>query len=76
MNHDDPIPSTYEQWRECIEVRCKVPLTSAYITERLAELEDGKHPKTKKFEALYGTPHLEQVIGWFRKAAGEPTTAG
>ena len=68
MNDDYVIPSTYEQWRECIEVRCKIPLTPTYIKERIDELEDGKHPKTKSFKKLYGQDHLQQVIAWFRQA--------
>ena len=65
------IPTSYEQWRECIEVHCKIPLTPAYISERLTELQDGEHPKTKSFEGLYGADHLQRTIAWFRRAAGE-----
>ena len=35
---DDVIPLSYKQWRNCIEVRCKIRLTPAFIRERLAEL--------------------------------------
>ncbi|MFO0690085.1 MAG: hypothetical protein U0900_15415 [Myxococcota bacterium] len=69
------IPTSYENWRECIEVRCKIPLTSTYISARLTELEDDSHPKTREFERLYGTAHLQQVISWFRRAAGEAASA-
>ena len=70
---DDVIPRSYEQWRDCIEVRCKIRLTPTYIRERLAELQDGKHKKTREFERLYGADHLEQTIAWFCRAAKEMT---
>ena len=70
---DDVIPRSYEQWRNCIEVRCKIRLTPTYIRKRLAELQDGKHLKTREFAKRYGSDHLEQTIAWFRRAAGEMT---
>ena len=68
---DDVIPSSYEQWRNCIEVRCKMRLTPAFIRERLAELQDDKHAKTREFARLYGVDHLQRTITWFRRAADE-----
>ena len=70
---DDVIPRSYEQWRNCIEVRCKIRLTPTYIRERLAELLDAKHAKTREFARLYGAEHLERTITWFRRAADEMT---
>ena len=70
---DDVIPLSYEQWRTCIEVRCKIRLTPAFIRERLAELQDDKHAKTREFARLYGGDHLERTITWFRRAADELT---
>jgi len=76
MSDDDIIPTTYEQWRQCIEVRCRIPLTPAFIDERLTELQNGEHAKTARFQKLYGADHLQQVIGWFRRAADEaPATS-
>lgn len=73
MTDDYIIPATYEQWRQCIEVRCSIPLTATYITERLSELRDDKHPKTKKFQDLYGAQQLQDTIAWFQRAATELT---
>lgn len=70
---DDVIPLSYEQWRHCIEVRCQIRLTSAFIRERLAELQEEKHEKTREFARLYGADHLERTIAWFRRAADEMT---
>lgn len=43
---DVVIPLSYEQWRNCIEIRCNIRLTPTYIRTRLAELQDDKHAKT------------------------------
>ena len=71
MNDDFVIPTSYEHWRHCIEVLGKIELTSAFIDERLTELLDNEHMKTREFERLYGTDHLQQTIAWFRRAAKE-----
>ena len=68
---DPIIPTTYAQWRECIEVRCKIPLTSEFVKGRLTELQDGDDPRTRVFEERYGSEHLRQTIAWFSRAAGE-----
>ena len=61
--------NTYQDWRECIEVHCGIPLTPGFIGERLAELRDLGNPKTREFQRLYGEQHLERTIGWFEQAA-------
>ncbi|MEM8679256.1 MAG: hypothetical protein AAGF97_07895 [Planctomycetota bacterium] len=71
MNDDDAFPDTYEQWRHCIEVRGRIRLTPSYISERLEELSDGQHAKTKEFARLYGSDRLRRTIAWFRRAADE-----
>lgn len=68
---ENVIPASYEQWRNCIEVRCGIPLTPRYVGQRLAELQDEKHAKTKAFAKRYGPEHLQQIIAWFRRAADE-----
>ncbi len=73
MDDNSVIPTTYAQWRNCIEVRCRIPLTATYIRGRLSELQNGEHAKTKEFTRLYGTDHLKQIIAWFRRAADELT---
>lgn len=70
------IPTSYEQWRECIEVRCKIQLTPAFINERLSELRRGGDPKTKAFAQLYGADHLERTIAWFQRAKDDSPGKG
>ena len=71
MSIDDSIPNSYEQWRHCIEVKCRIKLTPTYVSNRLEELRDRKHVKTKEFERIYGADHLKRTIAWFERAANE-----
>jgi hypothetical protein len=64
------IPQTYEEWRHCIEVDCGLSLTPAFIAERLAELSQPDHERTRQYVRLYGEPHRQRVIGWFEQALG------
>ena len=70
---DAPMPRSYEQLRNCIEVCCKIRLTQTYIDERLTELQDAKHARNREFARLYGADHLQRTIAWFRRAADEMT---
>ena len=71
MNEPDPIPRSYQQWRECITVRCGISLSKTYIAARLGELRNSSHPKTHEFFERYGQAHLSQVIQWFETAQKE-----
>ena len=73
MSNENVIPETYDQWRYCIEVLGKVELTPAYLSERLAVLEDHDHIECKKFAKLYGQEQLQRTVSWFRRAAGNPS---
>ena len=63
--------NTYEDWKHCITALCRIPLTPAYVEERLAALRDPDHHGTQKFIATWGEAHLERVTGWFEKAESE-----
>ena len=67
--------TSYAEWRECIEIHCGIPLTPEFIRERLAELGDGEHPRTRDFERLYGAQHLQRTVQWFQQAAEETSRA-
>ena len=68
------IPATYDHWRHCIEVDCGIALEPGYIQARIAALgQPGQEPS--RFAKLYGDAHLQRVLGWFRRVAGEiPST--
>jgi len=71
MSEDEAIPNSYEQWRYCIEVKCRIQLTGDFSRARLSELQNGSHTKTKEFARIYGAKHLQQTITWFQRAADE-----
>jgi hypothetical protein len=71
MTDPDPIPRSYQQWRECITVRCGIALTKTYIASRLVELRDPSHPKTHEFCGKYGQAYLTQIVQWFETAQKE-----
>ncbi len=61
----------YDDWKHCITVLCGIPLTQAYVNERLAALRNPADYKTQKFLEAWGEAHLERVIGWFEQAEQE-----
>jgi hypothetical protein len=68
------IPINYLQWRRCIEVECGIALKPDFISARVAALtQPGDEPQ--RFARLYGDEHLQRVIGWFRRAQSEVSTA-
>lgn len=71
VHDDDAFPTTYEQWRHCLEVRGRVRLTPGFVSDRLSEMQDPSSAKTREFARLYGNEHLERVIAWFRRATKE-----
>lgn len=62
------IPQTYDEWRHCIEVDCGLRLTPGFIAERIAELSDADHERTRQYVRLYGEAHRQRVLEWFERA--------
>lgn len=62
------IPENYEQWKKCIVHDCKIALTSSFIHERMAILNQENHPFTVQFRNQYGQQHLSNILEWFAKA--------
>ncbi|MEM9966732.1 MAG: hypothetical protein AAF755_01385 [Pseudomonadota bacterium] len=65
------MPTTYEEWKHCITVKCDIPLTPQYVTERLAALNDPLDYQTQQFVDRWGATHHAQTIAWFEQAAKE-----
>ena len=61
---------TYDDWKHCITVLCRIPLTPTYVEQRLAALRDPTDQGTQ-FVATWGEAHLARVIGWFEQAERE-----
>ncbi|WP_293813747.1 hypothetical protein [uncultured Aquitalea sp.] len=66
MNHAH-IPQTYEEWRHCITVICRQPLTMPYLEARIAALNTGSDPMTARFVELYGEAQRLNAITWFKE---------
>lgn len=62
---------TYDDWKHCITVLCGIPLTPAYVEQRLTAFRDPADYSTQKFVATWGEDHLARVIGWFEQAERE-----
>lgn len=62
------IPQTYAQWCHCIEVECGIPLTPAFVDERLTVWRDPGHDETRRFAVLFGEEHRQRVQQWFEQA--------
>jgi len=60
------IPQTFDDWRRCITVDCKIDLTKEFALKRLEVYENVSHPETKKFATLYGEQHLKNIINWYK----------
>ena len=60
------IARNYDEWRECIEVRCKIKLTKSFAENRLAVYQDKNNPETNKFIALYGEQHHSNIVHWLK----------
>lgn len=65
------VPTSYEDWRHCITVKCGIPLTQAYVAERLAALNNQSDYQTEKFINRWGAAHHARTMAWFEQAAKE-----
>jgi hypothetical protein len=62
------IPQNYAHWRHCIEYECGIPLTLAYVDERLRVWCDPGNEEARRFAQLYGEQHRQRVQQWFEQA--------
>jgi len=68
---ENVVSQTYEEWHHCITVECGITLTSAFIEERIASMQDDKDFRTSQFIQLYGPQHHQKVLAWFQQAKEE-----
>lgn len=61
------LPQNFDEWFECITIKCKQIMDKKYAISRLKKLEDENSEERKKFVECYGEEHLENVIHWFRQ---------
>ena len=61
------MPNHFEEWKRCLEVNCKIPLTKDFANSRIQIYTDNSHDETKKFIELYGINHLNNIIKWYKQ---------
>ena len=59
------IPQIFDEWRDCIENKCKIVLTPNYIENRIRDLSDDLNSNTLVFIKLYGNEYRNNVLKWF-----------
>ena len=64
-------PTDYEDWKHCITVKCEIPLTKAYVAERIAALKNRADYQTQKFIERWGEAHHARTLAWVEQAAIE-----
>jgi hypothetical protein len=62
------IPESFEDSRYCIEQERHIPLTRAFIRQRLTTLREPNNEETKRFIKCYGKTYWHQGIAWFGRA--------
>ena len=62
------IPSTYDEWRHCIEVKCQISLSENFCKERIKDLTEGKSRYATTFREQYGDHYTNEVVSWYQKA--------
>ncbi len=68
------IPRTYTEWRRCIEVDCGIALTPEFVAMRIEALTRNGSEEASRFARLYGSDHLQRVIGWFQATQPAPSS--
>ncbi|MEO0664332.1 MAG: hypothetical protein AAFY97_01215 [Pseudomonadota bacterium] len=68
------VPTTYDEWKHCITVKCDIPLTPDYVDERIAALTDDGDYHTQKFISRWGAKHHARTLDWFKRAKEELAT--
>ncbi len=61
-------PQNFLEWKNCIEVKCKITLDKDFVNNRIEALTDLKDPQTEAFIKLYGDDYRLQVLNWFKQA--------
>lgn len=65
------VPTSYAEWKHCINVLCRIPLTTEFVQARIAALHDPRDHGTQRFIQIWGQAQLDLVRGWFAQARAE-----
>ncbi|HMO31728.1 MAG TPA: hypothetical protein PKE07_01900 [Lacibacter sp.] len=61
--------ASFEDWKFCIEKKCGIELSAAFVEQRLSVLRNENSSYTREFIRLYGNDHYLNIVGWFEFAA-------
>ena len=62
---------SYDEWKHCITVKCRIQLTADFAAKRIAALSNERDSATARFTSLYGDAYRLRVIQWFEQARAE-----
>jgi hypothetical protein len=62
------ICKNFQEWKDCIENKCKIQLSTHFIDERLMVYLNESDPETLKFKKLYGAAYLRNIVHWLIRA--------
>ena len=62
---------SYEDWKHCITVKCKISLTADFLEQRIKALSKTSDPQTARFVEIYGDGHRARTLEWFKRAKTE-----
>ncbi|WP_133584385.1 hypothetical protein [Sphingobacterium yanglingense] len=60
----EAIPKSFEEWKNCIEEKCGIPLTLEFAEKRFSIYTNDHLPETQRFVKLYGAGHLSNIKEW------------
>ncbi len=69
------LPTSFEEWKECITLKCGIPLTRDYLQARVRLLQSTALQDTRRFRELYGEAHYSRVLEWFKRALNDSKNA-
>lgn len=69
------LPQNFDEWRHCIEVLCRTPLTKSFVDNRIQQLTNLKGKLDRRFVEMYGEEHRVQVLAWYEQVQEEKSYA-
>lgn len=70
------VPGSYDEWKHCITVDCGIPLTRAFVRERIGSLSDRQDFHTRRYIESWGEDQHARTLAWYRRAAEELEASG
>jgi hypothetical protein len=62
------ITLSYEEWRHCITVDCRIQLTRDFLETRLKALSSTTNEGTRRFVSAWGEGHRVRILSYMQRA--------